>query len=115
MKTAIYSLLGGILLLVLVNVSIGVLLLGRSGGGERPRDYEYKSMSSAEMDAIGFRAIAREEGVEEGEKGEFTFSKEAAPKLAKHAMLSRTIREVEKDGGWSFVAVTSDNYFIFRR
>ena len=36
-------------------------------------------------------------------------------KISKNAMLPRTITEVEKDGGWEFVSVTSDNYYIFRK
>ncbi len=100
--------LAAILLVVILNLvsSLGVF----SGSG-----YEYKSLDSQQMDSLGFRAIAEEEGIPMSEDGEITFPKELVNKISKTNLLPRTIQEVEKDGGWEFVGVTSDSYFLFRK
>ena len=118
MKNAIFSLLGFIILIGILNLLTNFGLLGSGGKGAMPggtADFEYQTLSSQQMDSIGFRAIAGEEGIEISENGEINFPKEMVDKIAKSNMLPRTIVEVEKDGGWEFVAVTSDNFYIFRR
>jgi len=80
-------------------------------GNPNPRRV-YKALSAQQMDDVGFRAIAEEEGIEVSEDGEIDFPQEMADKIAKSNMLPRTISEVERDG-WSFVAVTADNHYLF--
>ena len=111
MKNTVLALLSVIVLLGLLNLLSNFGIFGSSVGGS----YEYQTLSSQKMDSLGFRAIAEEEGLEIAEDGEINFPKEMVNKIAKFNMLSRTIMEVEKDGGWEFVAVTADNYYIFRR
>lgn len=116
MKNTIIALLTTILLVVLANLLVGLGIFdsfgknAKAGGG-----YEYKSLNAEQMDSIGFRAVAAEEGIEVTEEGEINFPQEMVDKIAKVAMLPRTITEVEKDGGWEFVAVTGDNHYVFRR
>ncbi len=113
MKNTIIALLVAILLVSIVNLLAGLGLLGGSDGASG--NYEYKALNSQQMDAIGFRAIAEEEGLEISEEGEINFPQEMVDKIAKTNMLPRTITEVEKDGGWSLVGVTADNHYLFRR
>ncbi len=118
MKNTVFSLLGFIILIGLLNLLTNFGLFGSGGGGAMPggaADFDYRALSPQQMDSIGFRAIAEEEGLEISENGEINFPKEMVDKIAKSNMLPRTIKEVEKDGGWEFVAVTSDNFYIFRR
>ncbi len=114
MKNTILALLGTTLTIGLLNLlaSFGVIGAGDGGGSV---DYEYKALSSQQMDAAGFQAIAEEEGLEISAEGEINFPKEMVGKIAKVNMLPRTLREIEHDGGWEFVAVTSDNFYLFRR
>lgn len=117
MKNTIIALLTTILLVVLANLLIGLGIFDaadRSGAGAGAA-YEYKVLNGQQMDAIGFRAVAAEEGIEVTEAGEINFPKEMVDKIAKTAILPRTIIEVEKDGGWEFVAVTGDDHYVFRR
>lgn len=116
MKNTIIALLVTILLVVLANlfVGLGVFKIAPSGGAGGA-SHEYQVLNAQQMDAIGFRAVAAEEGIEVSEEGEINFPKEMVDKIAKVAMLPRTILEVEKDGGWEFVSVTGDNHYIFRR
>lgn len=111
MKNPIIALLVTTLLVVLVNLLATLGFLGGAGGG----GYEYKVLSAPQMDAIGFRSLAAEEGLEISEEGEINFPQEMADKLMKVNLLPRELVEVEKDGGWEFVAVTADNHYIFRR
>jgi hypothetical protein len=113
MKITIISLLVAILLLVLANLLVGLGVFDGSGSGSG--SYEYKALNAEQMDSIGFRAVATEAGIEVSEEGEINFPKEMVDKIAKVAMLPRTIMEVENDGGWEFVAVTGDNHYLFRR
>ena len=117
MKNTILALLVTILLVAIVNLlaSLG-LLGGSSGGGSSDATvYEYKAMNAQQMDAIGFKSVAEEEGLEISEEGEINFPKEVVDKIAKVSLLPRTITEVEKDGGWQLVGVTADNHYLFRR
>jgi len=120
MKNTILALLALILVLVIVNLlaTFGIFGGGSQGvshGGGSGGSYEYKALAALQMDDIGFRAIAEEEGIEVSEDGEINFPQEMVDKIAKFNMLPRTITEVEKDGGWEFVAVTADNHYLFRR
>ena len=116
MKNTILALLIAILVVALVNllVSFGILGGGANSSGAGG-SYEYQVLSGEMMDNVGFRAIAEEEGIEVSEEGQINFPKELGPKLVKPNLLPRTIQEVEKDGGWEYVSVTSDFHYIFRR
>ena len=125
MKPIHLALLALILILGIVNVlaSLGVIG-GNSGAGS----WEYRILSAAEMDLVGFRAVAEDEGLTADEEGKIPLKDFPPEKVVTQAMMARTIIEVENNGGWQFVAVTSstavstaqgqsrsDRYFIFRR
>lgn len=113
MKNTFIALLVTILLVSVVNLLGTLGLLGGATGGAG--SYEYQALNAQQMDAIGFRAIAEEEGLEVSEEGEINFPQEMVDKIAKINMLPKTIHMVEKDGGWSLVGVTADNHYLFRR
>ena len=117
MKNTIVALCSAILLVVIANllVGLGVFNLTATEETSPSAGYEYKVLNGQQMDAIGFRAVAAEEGIEVSEEGEINFPKEMVDKIAKFSILPRTITEVEKDGGWVFVAVTGDDHYVFRR
>jgi len=116
MKNTIIALLVTILLVALANLLVGLGVFNLSASGSKGgAAHEYQVLNAQQMDAIGFRAVAAEEGIDVSEEGEINFPKEMVDKIAKVAMLPRTIIEVEKDGGWEFVAVTGDNHYVFRR
>ncbi len=116
MKNTIIALLTTILLVALANLFVGLGVF-RTATPDTANTvvYEYQVLNAQQMDNVGFRAVAAEEGIAVSEAGEINFPKEMADKLAKVAMLPRTILEVEKDGGWKFVAVTGDDHYVFRR
>ncbi len=115
MKNTVIALLVAILLIAVVNLLSSFGIIGGGGAAASGTNYEYKALNAQQMDALGFRAVAAEEGIEVSEEGEINFPKEMVDKIAKVNMLPRTILEVEKDGGWSFVTVTGDNHYLFRR
>ena len=115
MKNTVLALLSLILVVAIVNLLIGLGVIGGTGGGGGGSGYEYQVLNAQQMDAIGFRSVADEEGIEESEDGQINFPKEMVEKIAKVNLLARTIKEVEKDGGWAFAGVTADNHYIFRR
>lgn len=116
MKNTVLALLTLILIVAIVNLLVGLGVVGgASGSSSAGSSYDYKALNAQQMDAIGFKAIAAEEGLDISEEGEINFPKEMVDKISKNNMLPRTILEVEKDGGWEFVSVTSDNYYIFRK
>lgn len=116
MKNTVIALLVLILLVAIVNLVASLGLIGGAGGAEASGDsYEYKVLNAQQMDSIGFKAVAAEEGIEVSEEGEINFPKEMVDKIAKVNMLPRTIQEVEKDGGWTFISVTADNHYVFRK
>ncbi len=115
MKNAFVALLATTLVLVAANLAVSVLLFVGSGAKKSSQGHEYKSLNAIQMDDIGFRLIAAEEGIEVGEDGEINFPQELAEKIAKANLMPRTILEVEKDGGWEFLAVTADNHYLFKR
>lgn len=116
MKNTVIALLVLILLIAIVNLVASFGLIGSSTPAASDGEaYEYKVMNAQQMDSIGFKAVAAEEGIEVSEEGEINFPKEKVDKIAKVNMLPRTIQEVEKDGNWTFVSVTGDNHYIFRK
>ena len=115
MKNTVIALLVAILVIALVNLCASMGLIGGSGAAASGASFEYKALNAQQMDAMGFRAVAEEEGIDVSEEGEINFPKEMVEKIAKVNMLPRTITEVEKDGGWSFITVTGDNHYLFRR
>ena len=117
MKNTILLLLVTILLVVIANLLAGLGVLGRTPHSDSipVHEFEYMALGAERMDEVGFRAVAAEEGIPVSEKGEINFPKEMLEKISKENLLPRTIVEVEKDGGWEFVAVTEDNYYLFRR
>jgi hypothetical protein len=114
MKTTLLTLLTAILFVAIANLLVSIGLFD-GGGRETAVGHEYKVLSPEQMDDIGFRSVATEEGIAIGEDGKITFPKDKVEKIAKVNLLPRTILEVEKDGGWEFVAVTADNHYLFRR
>lgn len=114
MKTTLLTLLTAILLVSIADLLVSIGLFdGR--GPEKAAGHEYKVLGPEQMDDIGFRSVATEEGIAIGEDGKITFPKDKVEKIAKVNLLPRTILEIEKDGGWEFVAVTADNHYLFRR
>jgi len=135
MKNTILALLVTLLLVAIVNLLASLGLLGGIGGGGSSA-HEYKVLNGLQMDNIGFRAVAKEQGLAISDEAEAAYladptyenlakwlgleiSKEDTitfpQEMNKINMLPRTILEVEKDGGWEFVAVTSDNHYLFKR
>ncbi len=117
MRNTILGLLAIILVVTIINLlsGFGVIGGGSSSSSASGSNYEYKVLNPAMMDNIGFREVAKEEGIEVGEDGKINFPKEMVEKIAKVNLLPKTISAVEKDGGWSFAGVTGDNHYIFRR
>lgn len=114
MKNAIIALLVAIFLVCTANLLVSLGLIGGTGGSTGG-GHEYKVLNAQQMDNIGFRAVAAEEGIEVTEEGEINFPKEMVDKISKVNLLPRTILEVEKDGGWEFVGSTSDDHYLFKR
>ena len=110
MKNTLIVLVVTILLVGIANL---VVQLGFFGSAAGP--FEYKALEAGQIDNIGFRMVAKEEGIAVGEDGTINFPKELVNKLVKGNLLPRTLSEVEKDGNWEFVTVTSDDLYLFRR
>lgn len=116
MKNTIIALLTTILLITIANLLVGLGVFNTATSSTADDVvYEYQVLNAQQMDNVGFRAVAAEEGIEVTEEGEINFPKEMVDRIAKVAMLPRTIIEVEKDGGWEFVSVTGDDHYVFRR
>lgn len=113
MKNTVIALLVAIFLVSLANLLAALGFIG--GGGSGSSGHEYRVLNPTQMDDIGFRAVAKEEGLDVAESGEIKFPKEIVEKIAKVNLLPRTILEVEKDGGWEFISATSDDHYVFRR
>lgn len=127
MKPVHLALLALILILGIVNVLASLGLIGGNKGGSGG-GWEYRVLSAAEMDLVGFRAVAEDVGLQADEQGKIPLKDFPPEKVVTQAMMARTISEVEANGGWEFVAITSstavstvqgqsrsDRYFIFRR
>ncbi|MDF1811368.1 MAG: hypothetical protein P1V20_04120 [Verrucomicrobiales bacterium] len=107
MKFATLALLILVLLVSIVNLatSLGIVDL---------TSYEYRALGPQQMDEIGFRQLAKENGIEVDEAGKIKFPSEMREEMLKVNMLPYTIKVVENEG-WKFVAVTSDNLYLFRK
>ncbi len=135
MKNAILALLVAILLVAAANLFAALGLFGAKGGAE-PSDHEYKALNAIQMDRVGFLLIAKEQGWSVSEEAEEAYLQDPTLQnlakwlgleiaeddtltfpgdMNKFNLLPRTIREVEKDGGWEFVSVTGDNHYLFKR
>lgn len=102
-----------LLLLVLVLiVGVANLLFGLGMISTGPA--EYRAVPAVQMDEIGFRKLADANGIDVGEDGKIKFPNEMRDKLIKFNMLPYTISEIEKEG-WTFVSVTSDDYYLFKK
>ncbi len=113
MKNTLITLLVTILLFVVLNFLVGIGVI--PAFAQKSPVFEYKALEAQGIDNVGFRMVAAEEGIEVAEDGKINFPKELVQKLVKVNLLPRTIGEVEKDGGWEFVAVTADDHYLFRR
>lgn len=135
MKTTLLSLLIAILLITIINALFNFGILGDSIKGS-PNSSEYRVLNSSQMDIIGFKSLAELNGIKidsSGTKGgkvasedirisfvensipmKIDFPKRFAADLTKTNLLPSTISRIEKEG-WRFVAVSSDNHYIFRR
>jgi len=76
--------------------------------------HEYKAYAAAQMDEIGFKKLAEENGIAIEADGKIKFPNEMRDKLVKFNMLPYTIAEIEKEG-WKLVTVTSDDHYLFRK
>ncbi len=101
-----------VLLIFILLVSIGHFLFDFGLLGTPA--YEYKALAAAQMDEIGFKKLAEENGIKVEEDGKIKFPNEMRSKLVKFNMLPYTIAEIEKEG-WILVTVTSDDHYLFRK
>ena len=121
------------LLLVVLLATVANLLLSL---GFINSPSEYRAIGSTQMDKFGFKKLAENNGIvihndgeqpatvpddgirvsftDENQKVVIDYPKEMANDLAKTNMLPFTINMLEKEG-WSFVSVTSDDHYIFRK
>lgn len=97
-------------LVLMVGVANLLFELGMISSGPS----EYRAVPAVQMDEIGFRKLAEANGIEVGEDGKIKFPNEMRDKLVKFNMLPYTVAEIEKEG-WQFVAVTSDDYYLFKK
>ncbi|MFK5924017.1 MAG: hypothetical protein QM496_17715 [Verrucomicrobiota bacterium] len=116
MKSGPMLLLAAVLVVAVLNLlaSLGVLGGGGSSSAASSASWDYKVMSAQEMDEIGYKAVAADEGIEPDEEGKMTLPRE---KVVIQAIMPRTLEEVQKDG-WKLLAVEGTqggNFFIFRR
>ena len=116
MKSGHILLLAAILIATVLNllVSLGVIGTEETSSSPSSSTWEYRMMSGAEMDEVGFQAVAADEGIEPDEKGNMQLPQK---KLILQALMPRTLEELQKDD-WELIAteVTQGiNFFIFRR
>jgi len=130
MKPIHVALLALIIVLGIVNLLASLGAIGGGGGAAGASaggSWEYKVLGAAEMDLVGFRAVAEEAGLQADDEGRIPLKDFPPEKVVTQAMMATTISEVEKEG-WEFVGVTSttsvntvqgqsrsDRFFIFRR
>ncbi len=113
MKSGPLLLLAAVLVVAVLNLLASLGVLG-SGGSSEEGDWEYKVMSATEMDEVGYKAVAADEGIEADEEGKMTLPRE---KVVIQAIMPRTLVEIQKDG-WKLLTVEmtqGGNFFIFRR
>lgn len=112
MKPAHLAILIVILVLGIANLLAG---LGVIGGSPTPETTEvtfsYRVITPVEMDSIGFKAVAEQEGVEPDEEGKMNLP---GPKVVKNALLQTTLDELKKEG-WQLTGVTPDSLYVFRK
>jgi hypothetical protein len=104
MKPAHLAILLGILIIGIVNL---LATLGIIGVGS----WEYRVVTPAEMDSMGFKAIAAEEGIKPDEENKMQLPGE---KAKSDNMLRMSLGELAKDG-WEPVSVSLNGLYIFRR
>lgn len=111
MKPAPLALLVVILILGIVNLLASFGVIGGGGSGGSGGDYEYRVITPQEMDSIGFRAVAEEEGIEPNEENQMQLPGE---KARPDALLQRTLGTLAEEG-WEPVSVSLNGLYIFRR
>ena len=82
MKNAIFILLITNLLVAIATFLAATGLFGGSGSSHSATVYDYKALNAEQMDNVGFRAVAAEEGIEVSESGEINFPQEMVEKIA---------------------------------
>lgn len=100
-------------LLILV-LLVGIANLLMSMGMLNLTTNEYRALGPQQMDEIGFKHLAQENGIEIGEGGKIKFPAEMREEMLKVNMVPYTIKKVEAEG-WTFVSVTADNLYLFRK
>jgi len=116
MKSGPLLLLAAVLVVAVLNLlaSLGVVGAGSSTGETASGSWDYKVMSALEMDQIGYKAVADDEGIEPDEEGKMNLPRE---KVVIQAIMPRTLEEIQKDG-WELLTIEGTqggNFFIFRR
>jgi hypothetical protein len=116
MKSGPLLLLAAVFIVVVLNLLASLGVIGGSGSADAADSgmWEYKVMSAPEMDEIGYKAVAADEGIEPDEEGKMTLPRE---KVVIQAIMPRTLEEIQKDG-WKLLTTEvtqGGNYFIFRR
>lgn len=108
-------LLAAVLVVAVLNLLASLGVLGGGGSSsDSSASWDYKVMSAQEMDEVGYKAVAADEGIEPDEEGKMTLPRE---KVVIQAIMPRTLEEVQKDG-WELLTVEGTqggNFFIFRR
>ncbi|MGY8640915.1 MAG: hypothetical protein ACKVJU_07470 [Verrucomicrobiales bacterium] len=115
MKSTVISLLIVAVFVGIINLLATLGVIGGGGGANAGGDYLV--LSPQKMDELGFASIAEEDGMKPDENGAVTLKREDIakdPRAYRPNMVPRSIEEVEKQG-YTFIAVTSDNHYIFRK
>lgn len=108
MKPASTALLVVILILGVVNLLASFGVIGGGGGGG---SYEYRVVTPQEMDSLGFKAIAEEEGIEPDDENKMQLP---GDKARSDALLQKSLTILANDG-WEPVSVSLNGLYIFRR
>ena len=109
MKPAPLALLVIILILGIVNLLASFGVIGGGGGGSG--SYEYRVVTPQEMDSLGFKAIAEEEGIEPDGENKMQLP---GDKARSDALLQKSLTILANDG-WEPVSVSLNGLYIFRR
>lgn len=113
MKPAHLAILIVILVLGVANLLVGLGVIGgnTSSGATAGGDYTYRVITPVEMDSIGFKAVAEQEGVKPDEEGKMNLP---GAKVVKNALLQTTLDELKKEG-WQLTGVTPDSIYVFHK
>jgi len=115
MKSGPLLLLAAVLIVTVINLLVSLGVFGPGGSsGEASILWEYRVVNVQEMDAIGYKAVAADVGVEPNEEGKMDLPKE---KLLTQNLIPRTLEEIQKDG-WQLLTIEltqGGNLFVFRR